>query len=334
MHMKIFNRFSPAADGWIHLVARGEHPWTSPDGTVRLLQVIDGPALASMLRHFENQDQSGRLLIDYDHESHDSTKRTAAAGWIEKLEVREDGLWGLPRWSAQGLRDVEGGAYRFISPVFELAHCEELPPASPGTPRLRPKILADAALTNRPNMKTLHPITNRSASETPDQPTTNNTEIMDYKKELLRLLNLPDTATDEAIAAAIEAVMAERADEESKAQKLEDELINRDLDHHNIRGGNREVWRQILKSNRQNGLSALEGAGHTLTNRPTLATVTPLHKPGTTQAPGLITHSASRNPRQLELVRNIQNTRNCSFQQAWDSARAERPDLFGRTPLQ
>jgi len=159
------NAFTPSADGWIHLISLGEHPWTSPDGSVHLLQVVDSSALESILKNFDKGNQSGRLLIDYDHESHDLSKRTTAAGWIDKLQIRNNGLWGMPRWSAEGQKDVEGGTYRFLSPVFTLADCEELAPSKDGTQRLRPLKLVDAALTNRPNLRDLQPITNRSTDE-------------------------------------------------------------------------------------------------------------------------------------------------------------------------
>jgi len=316
------NTFTPTAGGWIHLISRGEHPWTAPDGSVHLLQVIDLQALESILRNFEQHHQAGRLLIDYDHESHDLSKRTAAAGWMEKLEIRKDGLWGLPRWSAQGQKDIDGGTYRFLSPVFNLADCEEMTPAADGTPRLRPLTLADAALTNRPNLRDLQPITNRGTENpSPNQPR----NTMDYKQQLLRLLSLPSTASDDEIAAAVEARLAEEAKESSKADELKKELVNRDLDYHQIYGASREVWQKILLNDRKEGLLALKYAGIDPAGKSTLTGAAPLHRRGNVQQPDWLV-SSSKNRR--ELVENIKNSRQCTFQKAWELARKLRPEFF------
>lgn len=316
------NTFTPVAGGWIHLISIGEHPWTSPDGAVRLLQVTDSQALESILRNFDNSHQAGRLLIDYDHESHDLSKRTAAAGWMEKLEIRKDGLWGLPRWSAQGQKDIEGGTYRFLSPVFNLADCEEMTPAEDGTPRLRPLKLADAALTNRPNIRDLQPITNR---ETPEPSHHQPRNTMDYKQQLLRLLNLSDTASDDEISAAIEAALSEDAVENRRISELETELVNRDLDYHQIQGESREAWRQILRNNRKEGLIALKHAGFEATKKSALTGAAPLHRRGNAQQPDWLVAQAHNH---RELVEHIKNSRKCSFESAWNIAKNMRPELF------
>lgn len=42
-----------------------------------------------------------------------------AVGWIEELQVRDDGLWGRVSWNDAGAALVIGKAYRFLSPVFQ-----------------------------------------------------------------------------------------------------------------------------------------------------------------------------------------------------------------------
>jgi hypothetical protein len=147
-HTPLKNNFKISPDGWIHLCPVGEFRWS--DGKDTILQVLDRPALESMTNNFK-----GEVLIDYDHESWDPGKRTTAAGWINKLEVREDGLWGQPRWSSEGARDIAGGNFRFISPTFNRADCEDL-----GEGKVRPLRLADCAVTNKPNLP-VKPITNK-----------------------------------------------------------------------------------------------------------------------------------------------------------------------------
>lgn len=153
MNMTIRNRFQLSPDGLIHLVAKGEHPWTSADGKERIVQVVDDVALRAMANSFRPE-----MLVDFEHESHDMGKRTTAGAWISNVEIRADGLWGRPRWSDEGEAAVTGGRVRFISPVFDRSDCQDL-----GNGRIRPMRIKDAGLTNKPNMKGMQPICNREA---------------------------------------------------------------------------------------------------------------------------------------------------------------------------
>jgi len=67
------------------------------------------------------------------------------------------GLWGKIRWSDAGEACVRGGRYRFLSPVWAKADCEDL-----GGGRLRPVRLMNAAVTNDPNIKGMVPLSNRA----------------------------------------------------------------------------------------------------------------------------------------------------------------------------
>lgn len=58
------------------------------------------------------------LLLDYEHASEMPNGSTRAAGWIEELASRADGIWGRVRWTAQGASDVASLSYRYLSPVL------------------------------------------------------------------------------------------------------------------------------------------------------------------------------------------------------------------------
>lgn len=118
-----------------------------------LIQVIDDTAVTAMANAFTPGDE---LLVDWDHWSHDDDKPTAAAGWIQNLISRPDGLWGQIRWSGPGAIAVKSGEYRYISPVWLASDCESL-----GNDRVRPLRLYDAALTNKPNLKGIAALSNR-----------------------------------------------------------------------------------------------------------------------------------------------------------------------------
>ncbi|MGE4489195.1 MAG: phage protease, partial [Kiritimatiellales bacterium] len=230
----ILNRsFELPEDGWYQLAPLGEFPH-SASGTV---QVIDAESCTRMVSAFENartaSDRFAGLLIDFDHFSLDAEKKSEAAGWITDLKfvpplddpgssVPESGLYACIRWSDIGEVSVKGGRYRFLSPVWARADCEDL-----GDKRLRPVRLLNAAVTNDPNLKGLLPLSNRTP-----KPLTDNPELLtdnrakgapfdsvlsdrdpDLTQEnwmknliaaLLKKLNLPADSDEEVIQSAIE----------------------------------------------------------------------------------------------------------------------------------
>lgn len=207
--------FSLSKDGWIMLVPKGRKAGTlrtyegDEEKREDIVQEFDESAFAAMVddwnkRKSEDGANFPGVLIDFDHFSHDETKPTEAAGWIEDVAIRDDGLWGLPRWSALGKEKLEGGIYRLVSPVlreFEEVGTEKVD----GKRLLRPKVLHRLALTNDPQLRGMPPVSNRnSATAKP----TNKDHVMDFKKLLCKLLGLPDTATDEEISSATESAGA------------------------------------------------------------------------------------------------------------------------------
>jgi len=200
--------FSLPRDGWIMLLPRGTYPGTlrkyTDDGEERepIEQVFDEQAIRAIsdswnARKIAMGSNFPGMLVDYDHFSHSEDKPTGAAGWIESVEARQDGLWGMPRWSEEGKAKLEGGMYRLVSPV--LSGFESVGEAN-GKRLLRPTVLERLALTNDPQLRGMPPVSNRAV-------TANTKTTMDPKKLLLQLLGLPDTATDSEINDACTAAM-------------------------------------------------------------------------------------------------------------------------------
>jgi hypothetical protein len=193
--MLILNRdFKMPDDGWCQLAPLGEFPHEAAG----VVQVIDAEACEAMASRFAAdaaKENFAGVLIDFDHFSLDVGQRSEAAGWIVALEARlsgqsgdsgqwavgsgqagpgRDGLWARIRWSDVGQAAVEGGRYRFLSPVWAKADCVDLGPStdSAGSPqagsgqvarRVRPVRLLNAAVTNDPNLKGILPLSNRTA---------------------------------------------------------------------------------------------------------------------------------------------------------------------------
>ena len=161
MNTLILNRetFQMPEDGWYQIAPLGEFPH-QPTGVV---QIVDKEACDAMTNAFS--EESGKpnfagLLIDFDHFSLDDKLKSEAAGWINELQNRDDGLWAKIRWSDVGEECVKGGRYRFLSPVWSQRDCEDL-----GNGRLRPVRLLNAAVTNDPNLKGMVPLSNRAKGD-------------------------------------------------------------------------------------------------------------------------------------------------------------------------
>jgi len=101
-------------------------------------------AMTAMIESFNGDGVD--LVIDWEHKTL-TGERAPAAAWIKGLEAAADGLYASVEWTSDGRADVEGGKYRYHSPVFRL------------DPKTRqPQRLMHAGLTNTPAIKGLAPL--------------------------------------------------------------------------------------------------------------------------------------------------------------------------------
>ncbi len=198
--------FTPPADGWYQVAPLGQHP--HPKGPI---QVIDSEAIQAMLNRFAEDSKRPNfpgLLVDYEHFSWDPSKESRAAGWIQALQNRDDGLYAQIRWTPAADAAIKSGEYRLISPSFA-------PTFAPITKQqVRPLRLAGAALTNTPNIQGMVPLSNRQDLPADNKP-------MD---ETRKKLGLSAEATDEQIAAAVTALHNRAIAAESRITTLETQL--------------------------------------------------------------------------------------------------------------
>lgn len=121
------------------------------------------------------------LPIDWEHGQDlkaDKGERADAAGWIEELQVREDGTtWARVVWTDEGAQSVASRAYRFLSPAFRFGK---------STAR-EVKRIVGAGLVNRPAF----PMTALASEQ--DTDTDDNEDIMD--KDILDALGLAHSST-------------------------------------------------------------------------------------------------------------------------------------------
>lgn len=366
MHALLNSDFSMPADGWSHLMALGEFPNSihafdaSANGGAaaprhrRVMQVCDSAAAEAMVAAFNRSAQQPNfigLLVDRDHESDDPDKTTDAWGWCIALENRADGLWGRIRWTDLGEPAVRGGRFRFLSPVFDLATCQDL-----GNNRLRPMRLEKLGLTNDPNIRPLRPLTNRAASAPapadpgiPDNAPQRGREesTMDFKTELLALLGLKPDETDANIALALAnrkkrdgdlanelgALRNRAAAAETKLAEHERRILEAsvevDLEHFKAVIVNRDEVKAALLANRDSTLKVLaalkqpaapDGLDEPLRNR------RDARDPAALDAGDAL---ANRRREQNDVLDKVQRELRCTRAQAWEVARKRKPELFG-----
>ncbi len=114
--------------------------------------------LAQMLHNFNEVTPKAptELPIDYDHLSMDPKKPGdgMAAGWMKKLELRENGdeLWAQAEWTPRAAEAIRNKEYRFISPSFIKDHVHK-----DGT-KIGTTLLA-AGLTSHPFLEQMAAVT-------------------------------------------------------------------------------------------------------------------------------------------------------------------------------
>jgi phage I-like protein len=119
--------------------------------------------------------------------SGEANARARAAGWVRRLEARDDGIWADIEWTEAAAQAVAGKEYRYLSPVF--THTEE---GDVG-------LILSVALTNVPAMHLeamAARISQFSIDRKPD---------MD---KILAALGLAQGAGEDAILAALNAILA------------------------------------------------------------------------------------------------------------------------------
>jgi hypothetical protein len=220
-----------------------------------------------------------------------------------------------------------GGRYRYCSPVFSLANCDEIAPG-----RMRPLAMDNLALTNDPRMKTLKPLTNRAGAVAGAKPKT--AESAGTKKgkesmnEIAKALGLAETATPEEIMTALQPKLDKLAELEGKEAEATAEA---DMKPYEGQIANREAVKKILLANREQGLELLKAL------KPAAAKAAA----GTDTTKVLPNRRTAVDPTQTAMsaekqdgaraakIRNraaaIQKEQGCSHSRAWDMAEAENP---------
>lgn len=182
-------------EDWFEFAPVGDFPHAQG------IQRIDRTAVETMANEFNSV--AGRLQrafvgrpIWIGHHDEDRVKYPdpKAYGWITALQARDTGLYAKAKWTPEGKTLLANESFKFHSPRWD---------ADPiGTEKgrrvYRPVAVISAGLTNEPNLP-VKPLANEKEDDMTE-------EQKKQREALCKRLKLANTATDEEVNAAIEAL--------------------------------------------------------------------------------------------------------------------------------
>lgn len=178
---------------WNQLMPLGR--WFRPDFPKGGIDISAG-----MLKTLvENWVRAGKpsLPVDYNHE-----EEGPASGWIQQLELRDDGLWGLVSWTEKARAAIKSDELRYLSPTFALQSMDRRTGLPQGP------WLFGAGLLNDPFFDSM-PRVAASRGAPPTQENTMN------KKMICDALGLDESCSDDEVMASIMALKQQKAAEKN-----------------------------------------------------------------------------------------------------------------------
>lgn len=183
---------------------------------------FDAKTLGAMVKNWEAMGRPAKQ-VNYFHRGASENdgvpnEDKVAAGWIEGLELRDDGLYGLIKWTDRARAHILADELRYLSPEFSLNGTNKL------TGRPQGPTLYGAALLNDPFLEVMPKV---AASDT----TTQADEAEGVTKmELLKLAALlaiaAESATEETIEARIRELNDKAAAGDTEVKSLSDAKVS------------------------------------------------------------------------------------------------------------
>lgn len=81
------------------------------------VEVLDRAKAEHFKENFDNKVMGHDITFDYEHKM-STAHGTKAAGKLEELEVRDDGLYGLVKWTPQAQKEIEDQEWLYFSPTY------------------------------------------------------------------------------------------------------------------------------------------------------------------------------------------------------------------------
>ena len=225
MNYIVINReYQPAADGFVHLVPLGDFPgvMTLNGKDTEVTQRFDAAAHQAIVKNFKP-----KVLVDFEHRSMLPDGDTTAAAWVPSLQERADGIYSPLEFSDVGEAAVKNKRIRFLSPAFDVEIIDQ------ANKIVRPTRLISVGLTNRPNLKTLQPLTNRSADGITVENMAAKAGKVGKMKGIIALLGLPEASEEATVLNSVRELMTAKKDldaSKARVQELETAVLNKEAD--------------------------------------------------------------------------------------------------------
>lgn len=114
------------------------------------------------LEQMARNAEGAPIVIDYEHATQlaDLGTEVPAAGWISRVWVDDDTLYGEVEWTDRAATMIDNDEYRFLSPVIDLDAVH------PNTGEPIGAVLISVGLTNVPFIQGMEPVTNSQTAST------------------------------------------------------------------------------------------------------------------------------------------------------------------------
>lgn len=159
--------------------------------------LVDEAAMAALIQNAVQQVND--FVIDYEHQTLMDVQ-APAAGWIKPISFMDrgpDGLWAKVDWTPKAQEYLGNREYRYFSPVILVRQSD-----------MRAICFHSGALTNKPAVDGMVPIVNKSGTEVPNEKGDN--KLQKWYKALLCKLGLAETATEDEVNMAVEALQPDK----------------------------------------------------------------------------------------------------------------------------
>lgn len=179
----------------------------SLEGVPQEVKILPLGRVQSMKGTFEVDDESCRtimaqfkgrhldLVIDYEHQTLKDVQ-APAGGWIKDIYKGDDALVAKVEWTPKAQEYLKNREYRYLSPVVTVRRKD------------RKAIgLHSVALTNTPAIDGMFAIVNSAGFPAGEIDDLQGGEDMEFLKALAAMLGLPETATEEDVKNAVDALM-------------------------------------------------------------------------------------------------------------------------------
>jgi phage I-like protein len=174
-----------------------------PRGNVRSRRgpfIVDEIAYKEITKMFK--ERALDIVIDYEHQTLKDVE-APAAGWIKSLDLDSKGIIAKVEWTEKAKEYLKNKEYRYLSPVILKRKDDS-----------RAVMLHSAGLTNVPAIDGMKPIINSLNNFNKGDD-----DEMEFLKELAKLLNLAEDATEDQIKAEVKKLLDNGNDDEVVANK-------------------------------------------------------------------------------------------------------------------